>query len=85
MPPLPAGHPQPFHALYCVTTSPAPDKKARRRPCDGLAEYQKRIDDVKESIPVDRLLVFQVTDGWAPLCKFLNLPVPDIGFPRSNA
>ncbi|MFT5426518.1 MAG: hypothetical protein ACI9ZT_001459 [Gammaproteobacteria bacterium] len=50
-----------------------------------LAEFQKRIDEVKEFIPVDRLLVFQVTDGWAPLCKFLNLPVPDIDFPRSNA
>jgi hypothetical protein len=50
-----------------------------------LSEYQKRIDDVKEAIPADRLLIFDVTEGWVPLCKFLELPVPDGDFPRSNA
>ena len=50
-----------------------------------LYEYQKRIDDVKEAIPADRLLIFDVTEGWVPLCKFLDLPVPDGDFPRSNA
>jgi len=50
-----------------------------------LSEYQKRIDDVKQTIPADRLLVFEVTEGWAPLCEFLNLPIPDVEFPRSNS
>ena len=33
---------------------------------------------------IDKLLVFQVDQGWAPLCKFLNVPIPDVPFPRTN-
>ncbi|MDG2175913.1 MAG: sulfotransferase [Gammaproteobacteria bacterium] len=50
-----------------------------------LSKFQQRIDDVKEAIPTDRLLIFQVTEGWAPLCGFLNVPIPEGDFPRSNA
>jgi len=39
---------------------------------------------VRATIPPDRLLVFQVKDGWAPLCEFLGKPVPDEPFPRTN-
>jgi hypothetical protein len=39
---------------------------------------------VKAAIPADRLLVFQAKEGWAPLCDFLSLPVPDTPFPRTN-
>jgi len=50
-----------------------------------LSAFQKRIDDVKEAIPSDRLLIFQVTEGWKPLCEFLDVQVPEGDFPRSNA
>lgn len=33
-------------------------------------------EHVKHTIPHNRLLVYRVTDGWAPLCQFLQLPVP---------
>ena len=36
------------------------------------------------TIPADRLLVYQVKDGWGPLCDFLGVPVPDEPFPRTN-
>ena len=49
-----------------------------------LAAYQARIADVKKHIPSDRLLEFDVTQGWAPLCEVLELPVPETEFPRSN-
>ncbi|PID86171.1 MAG: hypothetical protein CSA11_03210 [Chloroflexi bacterium] len=40
---------------------------------------------VKRIVPEDRLLVFQVKDGWEPLCTFLDCEVPqDIPFPRLN-
>lgn len=39
---------------------------------------------VKEAIPADRLLEFEVKHGWQPLCDFLDVPVPDIDFPRTN-
>lgn len=39
---------------------------------------------VKKAAPADRLLVYQVREGWGPLCAFLGTPVPDEAFPRSN-
>jgi hypothetical protein len=39
---------------------------------------------VKRSVPADRLLVFQASEGWQPLCAFLNKPVPADPFPRTN-
>lgn len=41
-------------------------------------------DAVKATIPADRLLTFQVREGWEPLCAFLEKPVPAEPFPRSN-
>lgn len=34
--------------------------------------------------PKDKLLVFKASDGWAPLCKFLGKPVPDVPYPHVN-
>ena len=36
------------------------------------------------AIPAERLLVFDVAEGWGPLCEFLDVPVPDAPFPRVN-
>jgi hypothetical protein len=30
------------------------------------------------------LLLFDVREGWAPLCAFLGRPVPDEPFPQVN-
>lgn len=50
-----------------------------------IAHFNHWIDEVKRSLPPERLLVFDVKQGWAPLCKFLNTPVPDTPFPRENS
>ena len=50
-----------------------------------LAAYRKNIAEVKEEVPADQLLVFDVKQGWAPLCKFLDVTVPDTPFPRTNS
>ncbi len=48
--------------------------------------YVAHNEAVKAAIPVDQLLVYQVTDGWEPLCAFLGVPVPpDEPFPRTNS
>ena len=39
---------------------------------------------VQETIPADRLLVWSVADGWEPLCEFLEVPIPDTPFPHLN-
>lgn len=41
-------------------------------------------DAVKAAIPSRQLLVFDVREGWDPLCAFLGVPVPDDAFPRTN-
>lgn len=52
---------------------------------DGLAAaFIAHAEAVKQAIPADRLLVYQVKDGWEPLCAFLGVPVPDEPFPRTN-
>lgn len=41
-------------------------------------------DAVAAAIPAHRLLVYQVKEGWGPLCAFLGKPVPADPFPRTN-
>ena len=48
------------------------------------AAFNAHTATVKASIPAHQLLTYQVKDGWAPLSKFLNVPVPQGDFPRSN-
>jgi len=50
----------------------------------AIAIYQKHIQHVSEMVPQERLLNFNVKDGWEPLCKFLSKPVPEDTFPRLN-
>lgn len=46
--------------------------------------FHRHIEEVKAGIDPDRLLVYDVVEGWDPLCKFLNVPVPDQSFPHTN-
>ncbi|HTY94063.1 MAG TPA: sulfotransferase [Steroidobacteraceae bacterium] len=50
-----------------------------------MIDYFKRHNaEVIRSIPPQRLLVYEVTQGWGPLCEFLGVPVPGVPFPRAN-
>lgn len=52
---------------------------------DGLIRaYEAHNEAVKATIPANQLLVYEVKDGWGPLCEFLNTPVPNEVFPRTN-
>lgn len=39
---------------------------------------------VRSVAPKDRFLEMDLSEGWEPLAKFLDVPVPDIPFPRAN-
>jgi hypothetical protein len=41
-------------------------------------------EEVQQTVPSDRLLVWSVNDGWDSLCQFLELAVPDTPFPHLN-
>lgn len=49
-----------------------------------LSAYRERIAAVERDVPADRRLRFDVADGWQPLCRFLDVPVPREPFPRLN-
>jgi hypothetical protein len=40
---------------------------------------------VREVIPAERLLVYEVAQGWGPLCDFLGVPVPPESMPKVNS
>lgn len=39
---------------------------------------------MRSVVPKDQLLEMDLSEGWAPLCQFLGVPVPDEPFPRAN-
>jgi len=46
--------------------------------------FQDWNEEVKKNVPADKLLVFDAKEGWEPLCRFLNVPIPEIPYPRIN-
>jgi sulfotransferase family protein len=38
--------------------------------------FRRHVTTVRESLPADRLLIFDVREGWQPLCRFLNVEPP---------
>lgn len=50
----------------------------------GPQWYETHNQEVRENVLKERLLEFNVKEGWGPLCKFLGKPVPDQPFPHLN-
>ena len=50
----------------------------------ALARFDEWTDEVIVTVPPERLLVFDVRDGWEPLCAFLGVLQPAGEFPRVN-
>lgn len=48
------------------------------------AYFERRNREVEAELPAERLLVYDVAEGWEPLCRFLQVPVPDRPYPRVN-
>jgi hypothetical protein len=52
---------------------------------DFMVDYFKRRNaEVVAALPKGRVLVYDVAEGWEPLCRFLEVPVPEAAFPRVN-
>jgi hypothetical protein len=50
-----------------------------------LDRYHRHNEEVRRAVPADRLLVYDVSQGWAPLCAFLGVRVPEEPFPTVNS
>lgn len=51
----------------------------------AVNKFNAHIAEVQQEIPSERLLTFDVRDGWASLCAFLGVDVPDADFPNTNS
>jgi hypothetical protein len=51
---------------------------------DTIAEFLRHNDSVRTGVAAERLLVYEVEQGWAPLCDFLDVRAPDVPFPHGN-
>jgi hypothetical protein len=51
----------------------------------AIALYEANVQAVKETVPADRLLVYNLGDGWGPLCAHLGVPVPAQPYPKRNS
>ena len=47
--------------------------------------YKDHNAEIKKLVPKENLLVFNVKEGWDPLCRFLNEQVPEAEFPNRNS
>ncbi|HEV3229749.1 MAG TPA: sulfotransferase [Solirubrobacteraceae bacterium] len=50
----------------------------------AIEVFNRHNEKVRRTVPPERLLVHEISDGWEPLCEFLDVPVPDTPFPRLN-
>jgi hypothetical protein len=46
-----------------------------------MEEWNQRVID---TVPAERLLVWDPKDGWEPVCEFLDVDVPDVPLPHVN-
>jgi hypothetical protein len=75
--PLPAGLLQVFReVVWDGLFGGAFEDRAR-----AIDVYRRWEHDVKARVPADRLLAFDVHEGWEPLCRFLSREVPEEPFP----
>ena len=66
-------------AFMIATFGPDWDDEATAK-----AGYDRWNDDVRASVPAERLVEWKPGDGWQPLCAALGVPVPDVPFPHRN-
>lgn len=50
----------------------------------SIRRFNEHNAEVLARVPKERLLVWRAGDGWEPICRALDLPVPDEPFPRAN-
>ena len=50
----------------------------------AMQVFNDHVEEVKRSIPEEKLLMHYAKDGWEPLCAFLDVPVPEEPYPWVN-
>lgn len=65
-------------ALRSGITGGDPSPEALRK------AYEAHNEHIKKTVPSEKLLLWGPQDGWEPLCKFLDMPIPSVPMPFVN-
>ena len=83
MPPAP-GATEPFPRMLGKVVCELFDYRMHDRD-HCISVFKAHNAKVREVIPAERLLVYEVAQGWQPLCDFLGVPVPEEAMPKVNS
>jgi hypothetical protein len=50
-----------------------------------ISQFEAHNQKVIDEVPAEKLLVYEPGQGWEPLCSFLNVPIPEVDYPRVNS
>jgi Sulfotransferase domain len=50
----------------------------------AIGVFERHNEEGRERVPAEKLLVYDVKEGWGPLCEFLGVEAPDQPFPHLN-
>jgi hypothetical protein len=78
------GGPPPAFAAMLAKMMKSEVGEMKHDHAEATSAFKAHNDAVKAAIAPERLLVYEVGQGWGPLCAFLGVPVPDAPFPRTN-
>lgn len=67
--------------IFSRTLGYSPTDLDEARLVQGYHSHNSRI---RKMVPAEKLLEFNVKQGWGPLCSRLGLPVPNVPFPHQN-
>ncbi|HEY1707801.1 MAG TPA: sulfotransferase [Rhizomicrobium sp.] len=74
---------KPFDIMTRKIIAPLFDFRMREH--DNVVDAFKRHSaEVRRRIAPKRLLVYEVAQGWEPLCRFLDVPIPATPMPKKN-
>ncbi|MCB1691170.1 MAG: hypothetical protein KDI19_00315 [Pseudomonadales bacterium] len=81
---MPPDDEQPFNQMYRKVIARLFENRMREH--DHVIDvFNRHNQTVRDVIPASRLLVYEVAQGWEPLCNFLGVPVPDTPMPKVNS
>jgi hypothetical protein len=50
----------------------------------AIQVFNAHTNEVRRTIPAERLLIYEPGQGWGPLCRFLGVPMPETPYPKVN-
>jgi hypothetical protein len=82
--PPPQGEPTPWHLMVRKVIGGMFDGDMATKE-HVIEVYRRHNDEVRRTIPPERLLIYDVAEGWGPLCAFLGVEVPAGPMPKVNS